>query len=206
MLKKICYTGLLTLLLFCSISAKAEGLGYETLTPPQPTHDPDKIEVIEFFSYGCPHCYSFEPIIDAWAKKLPANVDFIREPVLFQKNWDQYAKAYFVADALHVIDKTHSDFFDALHNKNQNLATEEQLAKFFVKHGVKEADFHDAFNSFLVDTKIRQAPIMLSRYGITGVPVMIVNGKYKVDGKSAGSHEKMIAVVNRLIKLESSGK
>jgi thiol:disulfide interchange protein DsbA len=185
---------------------KAEGPGYQTLTPAQPKLNPDKIEVIEFFSYGCPHCYSFEPLLEAWVKKLPGNVEFIRQPVLFQKNWDQYAKAYFVADALHVIDKINSDFFDALHNKNQNLATEEELTKFFVAHGVKEADFRDAFNSFLVDTKMRQAPLMLSRYGVTGVPILIVNGKYKVDGKSAGSHKKMIEVLNQLIKQESSGK
>lgn len=206
MFRKITQTGLFILFFSCSALLKAESLGYETLTPHQPTHNPDKIEVIEFFSYGCPHCYSFEPILEAWVKKLPANVEFIREPVLFQKNWDQYAKAYFVAEALGVVDKVHYDFFDALHAKKQDLVTEEQLAKFFIAHGVKEADFHDAFNSFLVDTKVRQAPVMLSSYGVTGVPVLIVNGKYKVDGKSAGSHEKMIEVVNRLIKQESGAK
>jgi thiol:disulfide interchange protein DsbA len=180
--------------------------GYETLDTPQPTQNPDKVEVIEFFWYGCPHCYDFEPIIESWAKKLPANVDFIRIPAAFSDLWAKHAKAFYVAQALGVIDQVHADFFDAVQNKRQKLETEEQLAAFFTAHGVKEADFREAYNSFLVDTKVRQAAVTPARYGVTGVPVLIVNGKYKVDGKSAGSHEKMIEVTNRLIKKEAAAK
>ncbi len=181
--------------------------GYETLDAPQPTQDPDKIEVIEFFWYGCPHCYDFEPILESWVKKLPANVDFIRQPAAFSDLWAKHAKAFYVAQALGVLDdKVHADFFDTLQNKRQKLETEEELAAFFTAHGVKEADFHEAYNSFLVDTKVRQAAAMPARYGVTGVPVLIVNGKYKVDGRSAGSHEKMIEVTNQLIKKEAAAK
>jgi thiol:disulfide interchange protein DsbA len=180
--------------------------GYETLDTPQPTQNPDKVEVIEFFWYGCPHCYDFEPILESWAKKLPANVDFIRIPAAFSDLWAKHAKAFYVAQALGVIDQVHADFFDAVQNKRQKLETEEQLAAFFTAHGVKEADFREAYNSFLVDTKVRQAAVTPARYGVTGVPVLIVNGKYKVDGKSAGSHEKMIEVTNRLIKKEAAAK
>jgi len=187
--------------------AEAEDLtGFEMLASPQPTQNPDKVEVIEFFWYGCPHCYDFEPVLEAWVKKLPANVDFIRQPAAFSDLWAKHAKAFFVAQALGVVDKVHADFFDSLQNKHQKLETEEQLAAFFTAHGVKESDFHDAFNSFLVDSKSRQAAVMPARYGVTGVPVLIVDGKYKVDGKSAGSHEKMIGVLNRLIKKESVTK
>lgn len=206
MLKKIIRTGLLILFSFCSLWVKAAEPRYQTLMPAQPTHNPDKVEVIEFFSYGCPHCYSFEPLLEAWVKKLPANVEFIRQPVLFQTNWDQYAKAYFVAEVLGVVDKIHADFFDALHVKNQKLASEEELAKFFADHGVKEADFRDAYSSFLVDTKVRQAPVMLSRYGVNGVPTLIVNGKYKITSSLAESHEGMLEVADQLIKQESSVK
>ncbi|MBL1262728.1 thiol:disulfide interchange protein DsbA/DsbL [Methylomicrobium sp. RS1] len=180
--------------------------GYETLDAPQPTQNPDKIEVIEFFWYGCPHCYDFEPILESWVKKLPANVDFIRQPAAFSDLWAKHAKAFYVAQALGVLDKVHADFFDALQNKHQKLETEEQLAAFFTAHGVKEADFLEAYNSFLVDTKVRQAAVTPARYGVTGVPVLIVNGKYKVDGRSAGSHEKMIEVTNQLIKKEAAAK
>jgi thiol:disulfide interchange protein DsbA len=188
--------------------AAAEELtgGYETLDTPQPTQNPDKVEVIEFFWYGCPHCYDFEPILESWVKKLPANVDFIRQPAAFSDLWAKHAKAFYVAQALGVLDQVHADLFDALQNKHQKLESEEQLAAFFTAHGVKEADFHEAYSSFLVDTKVRQAAVTPARYGVTGVPVLIVNGKYKVDGKSAGSHEKMIEVVNQLIKKEAAAK
>jgi protein dithiol oxidoreductase (disulfide-forming) len=202
MLKKITQLGLVILLFFFATLVKAENLGYETINPPQPTHDPAKVEVIEFFWYGCPHCYDFEPLLNKWKEKLPANVEFIRQPAAFNETWAKHAKAYYTAEALGVVDKIHADFFDAV-QKGQELETEEQLAKFFVAHGVKEADFHDAFNSFPVDAKLRQAAGLAARYGITGVPAIIINGKYKTNGKLAGSHEKMIEVMNQLIQQES---
>jgi thiol:disulfide interchange protein DsbA len=105
-----------------------------------------------------------------------------------------------------VVDKIHADFFDALQNKKQNLETEDQLAKFFVAHGVNETEFHNTYNSFLVDAKTRQASTMAGRYGVTGVPAMIINGKYRTNGPLAGSHEKMIEVMNQLIQKESAAK
>jgi thiol:disulfide interchange protein DsbA len=203
MLKKIAQASLMTLLLFCS-AAKAEATGYETLSPAQPTQHPDKVEVIEFFWYGCPHCYAFEPELAKWLKNLPKNVEFIRIPAVFNEQWGKHAKAYFVAESLGVVDKVHADLFDAIQNKKQKLETEEELAKFFVAHGVKEADFHDAFKSFAVDSKMRQAPVTAGRYGITGVPAVIINGKYVTNGPLAGSHEKMIEVMNTLVKQEST--
>jgi thiol:disulfide interchange protein DsbA len=206
MLKKTIQTSLLILLLSCSALLKAESIGYETLTPAQPTHNPDKIEIIEFFWYGCPHCLSFEPLLQEWLKTLPKNVEFIRQPAVFSELWGKHAKAYFTAEALGAVDKIHTDFFDAIQNKKQNLETEEQLAKFFVAHGVNESEFHDAYNSFLVDAKMRQATTTASRYGITGVPAIVINGKYKTNGPVAGSHEKMIEVINQLIAQESKAK
>ncbi len=206
MLKKTSQISLLALLFLFSSLLKAESLGYETITPAQPTHDPAKIEVIEFFWYGCPHCYDFEPLLNKWKETIPKNVEFIREPAAFNETWTKHAKAYYTAEALGVVDKIHADFFDAVQNKGEELQTEDQLAKFFVAHGVKEADFHEAYNSFPVDAKIRQAPAMAARYGITGVPAIIINGKYKTNGKIAGSHEKMIEVMNQLIQQESGKK
>lgn len=206
MLKKIIQTGLLILFIFCSTLLKAESVGYEILSPAQPTSNPDKIEIIEFFWYGCPHCLSFEPLLETWVKSLPKNVEFIRQPAVFSDLWGKHAKAYFTAEALGIVDKVHADFFDAIQNKKQNLETEDQLAKFFVEHGVKEADFHDTYNSFLVDAKVRKASATAGRYGISGVPAMIINGKYKTNGPLAGSHEKMLEVINQLIQQESKAK
>ncbi|MDD2724500.1 MAG: thiol:disulfide interchange protein DsbA/DsbL [Methylovulum sp.] len=203
MLKKIAHTSLLMLLLICSTS-NAEPAGYETLSSPQPTQHPDKIEVIEFFWYGCPHCYAFEPELAKWVKKLPKNVEFIRQPAVFSELWGKHAKAYFVAESLGVVEKVHADLFDAIQNKKEKLESEEDQAKFFVAHGVKEADFHDAYKSFAVDSKMRQASVTAGRYGITGVPAVIVNGKYLTNGPLAGSHEKMIEVMDKLIKQEGA--
>jgi thiol:disulfide interchange protein DsbA len=206
MLKKITKTGLFILLLSCSALLKAETLGYETLKSVQPTQHTDKVEVIEFFWYGCPHCYSFEPELAKWLKTLPKNVEFIRQPAVFNETWGKHAKAYFVAEALGVVDKVHADLFDAIQNKKEKLETEEQLADFFVAHGVDAAKFHETFNSFAIDSKMRQAPAIAGRYGITGVPTVIINGKYVTSGPLAGSHEKMIDVMNSLIKQESAAK
>lgn len=206
MLKKIIQASLLILLFSWSALLKAEQLGYETISPAQPTHDPAKVEVIEFFWYGCPHCYDFEPMLEKWLKTLPSNVEFIRQPAVFSELWAKHAKAYFTAEALGVIDKVHADFFDAIQVKKQQLESEDQLAKFFVAHGVNETEFHNTYNSFLVDAKMRQAATTAGRYGVTGVPAIIINGKYKTNGPLAGSHEKMIEIMNQLIKQESAAK
>jgi len=205
MYKKIIASALFTLMLSFTSIINAETLGYEAVTPAQPTKNTDKIEVIEFFWYGCPHCYSFEPFLSKWAKTLPKNVEFIRQPAVFSELWGKHAKAYFTAEALGVVDKVHTDLFDAVQAK-QSLETEDELAKFFAAHGVKESDFRTNYNSFLVDAKMRQAKTMAARYGVNGVPAIIVNGKYRTNATLAGSQEKMIDVINQLIKQESSAK
>ena len=202
MLKKLIFLFIFSL----STLSQAESLGYETLTPAQPTQNPDKIEVIEFFWYGCPHCYTLEPAMEKWLKTKPANVEFIRQPAVFSDLWGKHAKAYFVAEALGVVDKVHADLFDAIQNKKQKLTSEDQLAKFFVAHGIDETEFRNTYNSFLIDAKLRQAKAMGPRYGITGVPAIIINGKYKTTGPLAKSQENMIEVMNRLIQQESQAK
>jgi len=182
---------------------QAETVGYQTLSPAQPTQNQDKIEVIEFFWYGCPHCYSLEPLLNKWLESKPDNVEFIRQPAAFNATWTKHAKAYIVAEALGVVDKVHADFFNAIQTKKQKLTTEDELATFFVAHGVDEAEFRKTFNSFFVATKLNQAKSKAPRYGLTGVPALIINGKYKTSASLAGSHEKMIEVLNQLIEKET---
>ncbi len=184
----------------------AEPVGYEVLTPALPTHDVSKVEVIEFFWYGCPHCFDFEPTLAKWVKTLPKNVEFIRQPAVFSDLWGKHAKAYYTAEALGVVDKIHADFFDTIQIKKEHLETEEQLTKFFAAHGVAEADFKAAYNSFPIDMKVRQAGALAAKYGVSGVPAIIINGKYKTSGPLAGSNEKMIEIMNRLIEQESAIK
>lgn len=184
----------------------AEPAGYELVSPAQPTHDVNKVEVIEFFWYGCPHCFDFEPTLAKWVKSLPKNVEFIRQPAVFSDLWGKHAKAYYTAEALGIVDKIHQDFFDTIQIKKEHLETEEQLAKFFAAHGVAEADFKKAYNSFPVDMKVRQAATTAAKYGISGVPAIVINGKYKTSGPVAGSHEKMIEIMDKLIVQESAAK
>lgn len=189
--------------------ANAEG-GYDPVSPAQPVQNPAKVEVIEFFWYGCPHCYSLEPVMVEWLKTKPANVEFIRQPAVFSELWGKHAKAYYTAEALGVLDKVHADLFNtvqaALRDKKPALTDEDDLAKFFAAHGVKEEDFRAAYSSFLVDAKLRQAESIGPRYGITGVPSLVVNGKYKVTAQSAKSQANMLNVVNQLIAQESPQK
>ncbi|MGX2039412.1 thiol:disulfide interchange protein DsbA/DsbL [Methylocaldum sp. MU1018] len=182
-----------------------QGVDYDLVSPPQTTVDPDKVEVMEFFWYGCPHCYRFEPDLNAWLKKKPDNVVFIRQPAVFNARWAAHAKAYFTAEALGVVDKVHADLYDAIQNKKQALESEADLAKFFADHGVAEGDFRKAYKSFAVDTKMRQAETMAARYGVTGTPNIIVNGKYRISPQQAKSFPRMLAITNALIGKESSG-
>ncbi|HYE34643.1 thiol:disulfide interchange protein DsbA/DsbL [Methylocaldum sp.] len=181
-----------------------QGVDYELVNPPQTTADPAKVEVIEFFWYGCPHCYHFEPDLNAWLKKKPDNVTFIRQPAIFNARWAAHAKAYFTAETLGVLDKVHTDLYDAIQNKKQALESEADLTKFFADHGVAEEAFRKAYKSFAVDTKMRQAETMAARYGVTGTPNVIVNGKYRIAPQQAKSFPRMIAIMNDLINKESS--
>lgn len=201
MLKNIVF-----LALFCFTGLAQAEAGFEVLSPAQPVQNPEKIEVIEFFWYGCPHCYSLEPAMNAWLKTKPANVEFTRQPAIFSDLWGKHAKAFFTAEALGVVEKVHADFFDAIQNKKQKLIAEEDLAKFFAAHGVKDEDFRAAYNSFLVDAKMRQAETMAARYGITGVPALIVNGKYRITATTAKSQENMLNITNQLIQQESQAQ
>lgn len=180
------------------------GTDYDVVNPPQPTDDPDRIEVREFFWYGCPHCYHFEPDLNAWIKTKPAAVNFIRQPAVFNEHWAAHAKAFFTAEALGVLDKLHSEFYDAIQNKKETLESEADLAKFFKAHGVPEADFHQAYKSFAVDSKLRQASGLAAKYGITGTPALVVNGKYVVSPGKAQSFPRMIEITNALIKREAA--
>ncbi len=195
-------TSLITFFLLFSAILQAEQ-GYQSISPAQPTRNPDKVEVIEFFWYGCPSCYRLEPTLNEWLKNKPDNVEFIRQPAIFSQVWGDHAKAFFTAEALGVVEKVHADLFDAIQNKKQALRTEDQLAQFFAKHGVSAADFRNAYNSFLVDAKMRKAKSMAPRYGITGVPALVINGKYKTSAQLAKSYENMVKVVDSLIAQES---
>ena len=195
----------LLLLMFGSVSAQGfnEGVEYERVNPPVPVSSTGKnIEVVEMFWYGCPHCFQFEPKLHKWLKKKPANVTFIRIPAIFNPLWKLHARAFYTAEVLGVGDKLHKPLFDTYHLERNRLDTEKKLRELFVKHGVKGSDFDDVFHSFAVEAKLARAVDLTGRYGINGVPSMIVNGKYRASEKGGG-HPEMLDIVNYLIKKES---
>lgn len=171
---------------------------YERVTPPQATATGDKVEVLELFWYGCPHCAHFEPHLQAWLKTKPEGVTFRRLPAVFRSSWIPQARAYFTAELLGVLDQTHQALFDAIHRDKRPLNDREALAGFFVEHGVDRDKFMQTYDSFAVQSKVRRAQIMTQRYGIQGVPSVIVNGRYRTSGSLAGSYANMIKVMNIL--------
>ena len=184
----------------------SEGDGYITISPPQPTQSGEKIEVVEVFWYACPHCFDFEPHISTWLESKPDDVQFIRMPAIFRKNWIPHAKAYFTADKLGVLDSIHTPLFDALHKRKKNIHDDDAIKKFFVKNGVDKSEFTKIYESDEVQAKVKRAFVMGQRYKLTGVPAVIINGKYMVSGSTAGSFENVLKIINQLIDEERGNK
>lgn len=182
-----------------------EGRHYRVLNPAQPTSSaPDKIEVAEVFMYSCPHCYSFEPFITSYLESRPPYVSFVRIPASFNDMARLHSKAYYVAETLGVLDDIHMKFFKAFHTDRNLLKTEKALSDFFEANGVSKSDFENAFKSFSVDTKLRQADALAVRYKIDSVPTIVINGKYVTSGSMAGSVDKLREIVNYLVSKEAS--
>ena len=179
---------------------------YAVIDPPQPTAGPDKVEVVEMFWYGCPHCYHFEPHLEAWLDDKPEYVTFTRMPAVFRRGWIPHAQAFYTAEALGVLDRIHGPLFDALHQDKRKIYSRAELADFFVAQGVDRVDFNRTYDSFAVKSKVKQAIIMTERYGISGVPSVIVNGKYRTSGSMADGFEGMLRVVEVLAGEEHQEK
>lgn len=175
---------------------------YETINPAQPTATPNKVEVVELFWYGCPHCNALEPFVERWLKKIPANAEFIRIPAIFQPSWELHARAFYTAEVLGVLEKTHRAMFDAIHGQRRKLDSQEALMAFFAEQGVANDEFNRVFKSFAVEAKVRRAKDMTQRYGINGVPSLIVNGKYRTSAQLAGGNAEIFKVVDSLAAKE----
>jgi len=179
-----------------------EGKQYTLLGTPQPTSTGDKIEVVELFWYGCPHCYDLEPEVQAWLQHKPDDVELVYMPAILGNRWELLAQAYYTAELLGIVDRIHPALFDAIHKKHMKINDEEALQAFFVDQGVSPDDFKKTFNSFAVAVKMNNARQMTRRYRITGVPTIIVNGKYSTGAKLAGSNQAVFEVVDYLVEKE----
>ena len=194
------------------------GKHYFMVEPPQATATGDRIEVLEVFSYACPACNAFKPFADKIKSELPANAEMRFLPAAFRadEDWPAFQRAFFAAESLGLVDKTHDAMFDAVwkdgslkitdptsHKLVNPLPTIEDIAKFYAKYGVKAEDFVGAANSFAVNTKMKRADAQIKAYGVDSTPTIIVYGKYRLTGVSAGGWDKVAPLVKYLVEKEN---
>ena len=204
-IKRVLWVLLLMPLLLQAREFKA-GTDYTQLATPVATQNPDKIEVQEFFWYGCPHCYQFEPKINAWVKNKPASVEFVRTPAPLNPNWMVHTKTYYALETMGKGEQYHSDIFSALHVEKMKLYTPEAMADFLEKKGLDRAKFLETFASFAVEMRASKAAQIGKQYRVSGVPALTVNGKYLVSTNKPGGFDEALAVVNYLVEKEKLGK
>jgi len=190
-------------LLLASMTVQAanweQGVHYFELSETQPVQTGDKIEVRELFWYGCPHCYALEPFIENWKDNMPAEAGFIMMPGIFRKDTQFHARAFYTFEALGVTKEVHRDFYDEIHQRGNRIYNLSGLVEFVRKHDVDAEAFRDAFDSFAVDANVRNAQQMFREYEATGVPTIVVDGRYRVTVSSAGGHEQLLELINFLV-------
>lgn len=180
--------------------ALVEGQHYVRLKNPQPVDSGKKVEVLEFFSYGCPHCRDLDPELVAWKKTLPPDVEFKRVPVDFgREQWKNLGKAYYTLEALEVEEKLTPEFFAALHDKKVPLFEPKAFLDWIASKGVDRKKAEETFNSFGINSKINRALTLAKNYAIQSVPAVIVDGKYLLSSDRVGSHANMPAAINQLV-------
>ncbi|MGB5344672.1 MAG: thiol:disulfide interchange protein DsbA/DsbL [Woeseia sp.] len=187
-----------------------EGQHFHRLVPTQPTvGGTDKVEIAEVFWYGCAHCNDFEPFINGWAAKKPANTRFVRIPAMWNPLVKLHAQLFYTEEVLAKSGKLanpevfHAAVFNEYHQRNNRLTSEDAIAEIFKRFGVSDEDFRSTWSSFEVAQKLRVAEDLGRRYGITGVPAVVVNGKYRTGGAEAGSYPRLLEVINELVARES---
>ena len=197
--------GALSLLPTDNVSAQAAG-GYEILSTPMNTADPEKVEVLEFFWFGCPHCFAFEPAINNYHHNKPDHVAFVREAPALNPNWEQHSRIFYAARSLDIVDQIVEKVFDEIHLNKNRLRNPKDAGKFIesLDVGVDSDKFQKTMKSFAVDAGLRRSLQLAQQSGITGVPAIIVNGKYRTSVSMAGGHDAVIQVIERLVELETA--
>ena len=180
-----------------------EGTHFQRLPVAVETADDTAVEVVEVFSYACVHCFNFDPMIEAWHARQSEGVNFVRLPAVFSTDYELLAQAFYTAETLGVIKAVHTPMFVGIHMERQDLRQAALLQDLFNEHAdVGEEDFNTAYSSFSVRSRVQQAKAKSRAYRVTGVPSMVVNGKYLVTGTMAGSNTKMLEVVDYLVGVE----
>lgn len=188
------------------VPASALAQRYEVIEGPRLGDDPDRIEVIEFFWYGCPHCNNFRPYIEDWKESIPPGVDFRHMPAVLSPRWEIHAKAFFAASIMGVLDTFHGAMFDAIHRAGKRLDNASAIGAFADSLGIDGERFVATMKSFAVDAKIRRVKSLQRAYGVTGTPTVVIDGRYRTSGSIAGGVGNMIPVIDeRIAAIRSAG-
>lgn len=175
------------------------GRDYKPLANPQAVESGEKIQVLEFFWYGCSHCYDLEPILNKWTARLPKDVEFRRVPAIPTERWAPNARTFYTLESLGLLEKLHGAVFDAIHLDRVNFNDERSQLDWMAKKGVDPAKFSEAWKSFSVQSKTKRAVQQTQANDISGVPTLVVDGKYQTSVSMAGSHEALLKVLDELI-------
>lgn len=176
-----------------------EGKNYDRLKTPQPTESGNKIEVVQFFSYGCPHCAALEPYLDTWLAKLPSDVAFRRVPVFFQQAWIPLAKIYYTLDALGEERRLSPDVFKAIHAEGMVLWNDQTFYDWAASKGLERKKVEEVFGSFAIKAKLNRARQQAQQYDIQSVPTVVIDGRFVTGSARVGSHANLPRAIDELI-------
>jgi thiol:disulfide interchange protein DsbA len=182
--------------------AQQQKFQFTPLSPEQHTYSPGQIEVIEFFWYGCPHCYNLEPFIEAWLKKKPKDVAFVRVPAILDDDWARDAAIFYAFDGLGMLDKLHRPFFDAIHRSRLRTNNPAAMTEWLEKNGVDPKKFDAMIASPGIQTAVNRAKRLTVAYRVDGTPAMAVQGKYSISARQAGDQQGMLDAVDYVVDLE----
>jgi thiol:disulfide interchange protein DsbA len=188
------------------------GRDYQLLKRPQPTESGKKVEVLEFFWYGCPHCNTLQPSLHAWLKRKPADVEFRRMPAAFQESWLPLTRLYYTLDAMGLVEKLHLDVFAAIHEKKVRLQDPKVMQEWIGSKGVDPKKFSDTYNSFSVQSRTQRAMDVTRAYDIPGTPAIIIDGRYLtapsmiVKADKTIDYDRYFKVVDEVIAMARKNK
>ena len=192
--------GLAAVLSLAAGSASAQA-NYSLVSPAQPTEGGGKIEVLEFFWYGCPHCYHLEPSVNTFANNVPKDVVFKRVPAVPSDAWGEHAKIFYTLEAMNLLDKYHQKVFEAIQTEHVNLGNKKFRDEWLAKNGIDPIKYAEVEKSFSVATKMQRAKQLTYAYKVDSVPRLFVNGQYAVTAEQAGGPDKVFTVVDQLVAM-----
>lgn len=181
-----------------------EGTHFHRISPAVETDvEEGKVEVLELFWYGCPHCFEFEPHLTGWKETMSDNVSFIRMPAVLNKGWLAHARAFYALETMGELERMHPLFFEAIHSQGRRLRDVESISRFLSGHEIDAEKFKSAYNSLYVETKINRSGQLVRQYGSSSVPTIIINGKYRTTARDAGGFENVLRIIDLLVEKEA---